>query len=220
VAEMSSKIIKGTPGDESAPGADRTTRPPMAGDGVVLKSDVVQAMGSADRIIAEAREKAREIVDQARAEEAAIREEAARRGYEEGLTELNRIIYDAKAKYSQILGQSESEMLKLSLKIAERIIGRCVEVEPRVMLEIIHKAIESLKYQKEIRIRVNPADLNYLKENKMQLYTMLGESKEIELVEDLLVGRGGCIIDTEIGTIDARLETQIRVIEQLFARKQ
>jgi len=88
------------------------------------------------------------------------------------------------------------------------------------MLEIIHKAIESLKYQKEIRIRVNPDDLGFLKENKMQLYTMLGESKEIEIVEDALVGRGGCIIDTEIGTIDARLETQLRVIEKLFARKQ
>jgi len=217
---MSSKIIKGTPGDESASGTDRTGRPAGSGEGVVLKSDVVQAMGSADKIIAEARDKARELLDQAKAEAAAIRAEAQRTGYEEGLTQLNRIIHEAKTQYGRMLHDSEPEMLKLSLKIAERIIGHCVEVTPQVMLEIIHKAIESLKYQKEIRIRVNPDDLGFLKDNKMQLYTMLGESKEIEIVEDALVGRGGCIIDTEIGTIDARLETQLRVIEKLFARKQ
>lgn len=217
---MSSKIIKGTPGDESASGTERTGRPAVSGEGVVLKSDVVQAMGSAEKIIAEARDKARELLEQAKAEAAAIRTEAQRSGYEEGLTQLNRIIHEAKTQYGRMLHDSEPEMLKLSLKIAERIIGHCVEVTPQVMLEIIHKAIESLKYQKEIRIRVNPEDLGFLKDNKMQLYTMLGESKEIEIVEDVLVGRGGCIIDTEIGTIDARLETQLRVIEKLFARKQ
>lgn len=217
---MSSKIIKGTPGNESASGIDKTGRTAASGEGVVLKSDVVHAMGSAEKIIAEARDKARELLDQAKAEAAAIRAEAQRSGYEEGLTQLNRILHEAKTQYGRMLHDSEPEMLRLSLKIAERIIGHCVEVTPQVMLEIIHKAIESLKYQKEIRIRVNPDDLGFLKENKMQLYTMLGESKEIEIVEDALVGRGGCIIDTEIGTIDARLETQLRVIEKLFARKQ
>jgi len=211
---MSSKIIKGTPGDESASGIDKTGRTAASGEGVVLKSDVVHAMGSAEKIIAEARDKARELLDQAKAEAAAIRAEAQRSGYEEGLTQLNRILHEAKTQYGRMLHDSEPEMF------AERIIGHCVEVTPQVMLEIIHKAIESLKYQKEIRIRVNPDDLGFLKENKMQLYTMLGESKEIEIVEDALVGRGGCIIDTEIGTIDARLETQLRVIEKLFARKQ
>jgi len=217
---MSSKIIKGTPGDESVPGADKASRPVVAGEGVVLKSDVVHAMSSAEKILAEARENARELLDKAKADAAGIREEARRAGYEEGLTQLTQTIHDAKTQYGRMLNNSEQEMLKLSLKIAERIIGRCVEVEPHMMLEIIHKAIESLKYQKEIRIRVNPEDLGYPKDNKMELYTMLGESKEIEIVEDLLVGRGGCIIDTEIGTIDARLETQLRVVEKLFARKQ
>ena len=50
---MSSKIIKGTPGDESASGIDKTGRTAASGEGVVLKSDVVHAMGSAEKIIAE-----------------------------------------------------------------------------------------------------------------------------------------------------------------------
>lgn len=211
---MSGKIIKGGMSEEPTSGTDKLTLSSLAGDKAVLKGDVVQALSSAERIVEEARQRAREIVEKAQAEQVAIREQSSRDGYEEGLGQLNDIIADAKRKYGKILEGAESELLKLSLKIAERIVGKALEMDRSVLLDIIHKAIQSLKYQKEIRIRIHPEDVAYLKDQKMQLYAMLGESKEIEVVEDPLVGRGGCIIDTEIGTIDARLETQLKVMER------
>ena len=211
---MSGKIIKGGMSEEPTSGTDKLTLSSLAGDKAVLKGDVVQALSSAERIVEEARQRAREIVEKAQAEQVAIREQSSRDGYEEGLGQLNDIIADAKRKYGKILEGAESELLKLSLKIAERIVGKALEMDRSVLLDIIHKAIQSLKYQKEIRIRIHPEDVAYLKDQKMQLYAMLGESKEIEVVEDPLVGRGGCIIDTEIVTIDARLETQLKVMER------
>ncbi len=211
---MSGKIIKGGMPEEPTSGTDKLSLSSLAGDKAVLKGDVVQALSSAERIVEEARQRAREIVEKAQAEQAAIREQSSREGYEEGLGQLNDIIADAKRKYGKILEGAESELLKLSLKIAERIVGKALEMDRSILLDIIHKAIQSLKYQKEIRIRIHPEDVAYLKDQKMQLYAMLGESKEIEVVEDPLVGRGGCIIDTEIGTIDARLETQLKVMER------
>ena len=211
---MSGKIIKGGMPEETAPGTEKLNLSSLAGEKAVLKGDVVQALSAAERIVEEARQRAREIVEKAQAEQAAIREQSNREGYEEGLRQLNDIIADAKRKYGKILEGAEAELLKLSLKIAERIVGKALDLDRSILLDIIHKAIQSLKYQKEIRIRIHPDDVAYLKEQKMQLYAMLGESKEIEVVEDLLVARGGCIIDTEIGTIDARLETQLKVMER------
>ena len=184
----------------------------------MLKGDVVQALSAAERIVEESRQRAREIVEKAQAEQAAIREQSSREGYEDGLRQLNEVIADAKRKYGKILEGAESELLRLSLKIAERIVGKALELDRSILLDIIHKAIQSLKYQKEIRIRIHPEDVAYLKDQKMQLYAMLGESKEIEVVEDPLVRRGGCIIDTEIGTIDARLETQLKVMERTLIK--
>ncbi len=211
---MSGKIIKGGMPEETTPGAEKLNLSSLAGEKAVLKGDVVQALSAAERIVEEARQRAREIVEKAQAEQAAIREQSNQEGYEEGLRQLNEVIADAKRKYGKILEGAETELLKLSLKIAERIVGKALDLDRSILLDIIHKAIQSLKYQKEIRIRIHPEDVAYLKDQKMQLYAMLGESKEIEVVEDALVARGGCIIDTEIGTIDARLETQLKVMER------
>jgi len=41
-------------------------------------------------------------------------------------------------------------------------------------------------------------------------------SESVKLVEDPLIARGGCIIETESGTIDARIEEQLREIERGF----
>jgi type III secretion protein L len=215
---MSGKIIKGGMPEETSPGTEKLNLSSLAGEKAVLKGDVVQALSSAERIVEEARQRAREIVEKAQADQAAIREQSGREGYEEGLRQLNEVISDAKRKYGKILEGAETELLKLSLKIAERIVGKALELDRSILLDIIHKAIQSLKYQKEIRIRIHPDDVAYLKDQKMQLYAMLGESKEIEVVEDPLVGKGGCIIDTEIGTIDARLETQLKVMERTLIK--
>ena len=182
---MSGKIIKGGMPEETAPGTEKLNLSSLAGEKAVLKGDVVQALSAAERIVEEARQRAREIVEKAQAEQAAIREQSNREGYEEGLRQLNDIIADAKRKYGKILEGAEAELLKLSLKIAERIVGKALDLDRSILLDIIHKAIQSLKYQKEIRIRIHPDDVAYLKEQKMQLYAMLGESKEIEVVEDL-----------------------------------
>jgi type III secretion protein L len=215
---MSGKIIKGGMPEETSPGTEKLNLSSLAGERAVLKGDVVQALSAAERIVEESRERAREIVEKAQAEQAAIREQSSREGYEDGLRQLNEVIADAKRKYGKILEGAETELLRLSLKIAERIVGKALELDRGILLDIIHKAIQSLKYQKEIRIRIHPEDVAYLKDQKMQLYAMLGESKEIEVVEDPLVGRGGCIIDTEIGTIDARLETQLKVMERTLIK--
>ncbi len=215
---MNGKIIKGNLSEDAFEGPDENNPGTISGKRHVLKGDVVEALGSADQIIQDARQKAEDIVTAAREESETIRSQARDEGYQAGLEELNQTILDFKRRYREILANAESDLLKLSLKITERIIGRAVELDHNLLLDIIHQALESLKYQKEIRIRVNPSHMEFLKANKLQLYTMLGESKEIDLVGDPLINGNGCIIDTEIGTIDARLETQLKVIEKILQK--
>ncbi|MBN2432367.1 MAG: hypothetical protein JXQ27_12905 [Acidobacteria bacterium] len=215
---MQGKIIKGgLPGD-SADDRNDLDLSSLAKDRQVLKGNVVEALDSADKIIQEARDKAAAILEEARHNSEEMRQKAQGEGYETGLAELNETILKFKQEYREILNNAEKDLLQLSLKVAERIIGRALDMEPALLLDIIHNALQSIKYQREIRIRVNPEHVPYLKENKMQLYAMLGESKEIEIVEDPLVKGDGCIIDTEIGTIDARLETQLRVVEKFLIK--
>lgn len=215
---MTGKIIKGGVPEDTLTGEGSINLSALAGERMVLKSDVVQALSSAEKIVADARQKAAEIIQAAREEESRLKEKGFQEGYEEGLLKLNETILEFKRKYQAMLRDAEKDLLGLSLKIAGRIVGKAIALDHFVLMDIIHRALESLKYQKEIRLRVSPEDVAFLKDNRLHLCSLLGESKEIEIVEDPLVTPGGCIIDTEIGTVDARLETQFRVIEKALSK--
>jgi len=211
---MNKKIIKRHSLNSDAEKSD--SAPPLGTKKQVLKGDIVKALESAKDIIENAKQKAEEIISTAQEKASSIEEEAKKKGFDEGLSQLNETILNFKQKYKEILQQSERDLLKLSLKIAERIIGKAVEMDQSLILNIVKNSIQTLKYQKEIKIRVNPEDEDFLKKNKQDLYNILGESKEVEIIGDSLIEKGGCIIDTEIGSVDARLETQLKVMEKLF----
>lgn len=213
------KIIKGSSGEDPSALSDPTSVGALSGDRPVLKGDIVLALETAERIVKDAKEKATGIIVEARREESAIREKAVEEGREEGLRRWVEAIRDCREKYRRMMESGEPEMLKISLKVAERIVGKALEMDPAVIIDIIHQALNPLKYQKEIRIRIHTQDLAVLKANKLELLARLGENKEIDVVDDPLVPRGGCIIDTEIGTIDARLDTQLRVFEKFLQNR-
>ena len=57
-------------------------------------------------------------------------------------------------------------------------------------------------------MRVNPADLERMREHRDELIA-LGDIRNLRVVEDQRVDRGGVVVDTEAGTIDARISTQL-----------
>jgi flagellar biosynthesis/type III secretory pathway protein FliH len=66
-----------------------------------------------------------------------------------------------------------------------------------------------------VTIRVNPRDFQII-ERHHATRSSSPLSEAVKLVEDPLIGRGGCVIETESGTIDARIEEQLREIEKGF----
>jgi len=58
-----------------------------------------------------------------------------------------------------------------------------------------------------------------LREHKRELIDQLGRAKDIEIREDDALTQGSMIIETDAGTIDARLETQLQVIERVLMGK-
>ena len=68
--------------------------------------------------------------------------------------------------------------------------------------------------RREIFLRVNPADLQFIRDKKPDLLDVLSRAKEIGIREDPDVARHGVIIETDAGSIDAQLETQLAVLER------
>ena len=78
----------------------------------------------------------------------------------------------------------------------------------------IVQALRKLKSKADVVIRVNLADLELATEHTKDLIEKVERVGKITLMEDSTVDRGGCIIETDFGQIDARISSQLKEIEE------
>lgn len=180
--------------------------------GKLLKHQVLDAEEQARNIILEGREDGLNLIAIAKSEAESIR----RRSYQEGRDIAERELLDnilaIKDIRSQTLQDIEQEVLKLSVKIAEKIIGREISHNAETRGEIVLNALRQVRQQEMLTIRVNANDLPLVEQMREKI-DVFGRAKYIDFVADQTVKDGGCVIESESGTIDARLETQLRILE-------
>jgi flagellar assembly protein FliH len=138
--------------------------------------------------------------------------EALLKQYAASLEALNKL-------RKELFATSEREVIRLSLEIARKIIKREVAIDEELILTLVRVALARVADQALITVRVNPKDCHFIERHRAA--GLAGPesgavSESVKLVEDPLIPRGGCIIETESGTIDARIEEQLREIEKGF----
>jgi flagellar assembly protein FliH len=116
----------------------------------------------------------------------------------------------------QIFTASEREVIKLSLEIARKVVKREVTIDEEVILALVKVALNRLGEESVMTIRVSPRDYQSI----LRYSNSQGKTSPlhagITLVEDAMISRGGCLVETEAGIIDARIEEQFREIEKGF----
>jgi type III secretion protein L len=100
--------------------------------------------------------------------------------------------------------------------VAEKIIGTDLQRDPEVLLRICATAIETVRNARELVLRVNPADAALLRAKKAELLDLIGRMKDLAVKEDPAVRAGGCVIETDAGTIDAQLHIQLEMLEAVL----
>jgi flagellar assembly protein FliH len=153
-------------------------------------------------------------------------EEGQREGFAAGKREaaqliavLQRMVDEAKAAREEFIAVTTPQLLNLAVQIAEKIVRREVETDPTVVQRIAEDALRHAVDKHHLRIRVNPEDWETLQAVAPELQAALDDIREFEIVPDRRRGdrrmaRGGCLIETESGIIDARIETQLEEIRE------
>lgn len=206
--------------------AEARERPPMAPDnaarrGAVIDRDVFEARSEAQQIRDRALVEAEELRKAAEVEAEEIKAKAYQLGYQEGrdagAAELAEVVAKHAQRMEQIEAQAEPQLRDLAVAIARKIIGKELEFHPDAVVDIVRAALaEKARLRREIFLRVNPADLQFIRDKKPDLLDVLSRAKEIGIREDPDVARHGVIIETDAGTIDAQLETQLEVFERVL----
>jgi flagellar assembly protein FliH len=160
-------------------------------------------------VVQEAREEATRIVEEAHREAARIREEQERMLREKARWEARAELAAEHLALEQArratVEASESALTSLALALAERLLADRLEADPTRVRAIVREALDRVRRASRVRVRVHPADR-----------AALGDL-DAEVLEDPSIERGGCVVESELGEVDARLEVRLEALARALA---
>ncbi len=164
-----------------------------------------------------------------------LEQEAGKKGYKEGhaegftkgldggkaevnssLKRLGEIIVSLSQFRENKLNELLPDIMDLSLEIAKKIVHKEIDLDRNLILAVAQDAIRKVAENEEgVVIKVNPLDYEVMIPHIDLLKEQSG-LKNIAIEPSTSVSPGGCYIETQTGEVDARLEEQIKEVEDVI----
>ncbi|MCR8642193.1 FliH/SctL family protein [Paenibacillus sp. N1-5-1-14] len=136
--------------------------------------------------------------------------------YETMLMEARAILDDAHKIKEQIIGESEPFLIELSSSIAEKVISRQLSIEPEWTLEMIRNVLARRQEKGVITLCVSPKHFAYINNAREELLMSIDSQAELQILPDSTVNDEGCVIRSSYGSVDARIDTQMKEIKSVL----
>lgn len=196
------------------------------------------ARQQAQQVIADAESQARTVTDRVTAEirqqaeqaaaatieqriEARAAELADLRFQQELQTVLPALHQAAEALRSardQWIQRWESTAVRLGVAIAERLLHTRIAANPQLSTEMVTSALQFAVGATELTVRLSPADYEHLGPRREEVIRSLTSCAQVRIEIDPAIQPGGCLLESRMGEIDARLETMLaRITQELLA---
>lgn len=187
------------------------------------------------KVVLTARQRAAEIltgaaleVEKAHAQAEAAAEQAHREAYALGLregraagaAEVTEILTRARQDADELRAASRDAAIPLARRMAERIVGRALELHPSLIADIALQALAASRARSgPVVLRVNPDDLAALDKERPRLAAKLPTAVDLRFVPDATISRGGCVVETSIAKLDAQLGKQLDALERALDQR-
>jgi flagellar assembly protein FliH len=153
---------------------------------------------------------------QAEAMRAAARDEGLREGREEALAALapalealNQAVEAMQMEQLARADRLEAHAVDLGLFLAEKVIGGALAVEPALVVEAVRGALRGIVERERVTVLVHPDDLELVRDALDDIRASLGGIEHCEVQAERRVSRGGAVVRTPDGDVDARVETKL-----------
>jgi len=184
----------------------------------ILKKDVYEAGLNARDVLEAAEKQAQTLIEEAEQRRHTIMEDARQAGFRQGIAEWDRAFAAVRQAQEALEIKYEPQMIRLAVKIAEKIIGQELQSRPETIVAIARECLRGVRHEHSLTLRVNPNEVDAVQQNLVSLVEAAGSDRRIRVVPDGAVAPGGCIVDSAVGVIDARLETQLKCLEEVLLR--
>ncbi len=132
------------------------------------------------------------------------------------LKNMQQSLVELETAKKKIYLNAEKGAVELALAIARKIVCCEISTNRNIVLSIVRKALEAIDGQEKIRIRMSPSDIRLIKDAELEWAALVDNVETIDFKEDENILNGGCVIETNLGEIDARIDKQLQVVEEAF----
>ena len=168
-------------------------------------------------VLAEARAEAEQIREAARYEGYAAGRADAVASLEPALAALTQAIADVQAGQAEMALELERRAVELGLRLASKVVGGALAVQPELVVESVTGVLRGIVERDRVTVLVNPDDLDIVREAMEGLKASLGGMDHCVVEAERRVGRGGCLVRTPVGDIDASVETKLERAGEVVA---
>ena len=189
---------------------------------------VEKSRWEADKILSVAREEAEN-------ESSVIRETARVQGHKEGFDQgkpegFSQGVVDGKNSYSELIKNFNvlmesltaerktlvGDLQPLLVELVGEALKKCLNKQAKkgkLVANLVHEALLKAQDRVHLKLHLNPDDINEIEAHRNELQLTVGAG-EMELIADARIERGGCLLDTEGGTVDVRLNTVVDQVKE------
>ncbi|MDC5707117.1 HrpE/YscL family type III secretion apparatus protein [Vibrio europaeus] len=148
-------------------------------------------------------------------------ESEKQRGYQDGLQraeiENAQTMIATLAKCNDYYLQVEQKMTGVVLDAVRKIIDTFDDVDTTV--SVVREALQLVSNQKQVILHVHPEQVIDVRDKVSSVLSDFPEVGYVEVVADARLKNGGCILETEVGIIDASIDGQLQALKQAMEKQ-
>jgi len=113
----------------------------------------------------------------------------------------------------QVVRETENALIQLALDAAQKFVAG-LPITADMIESVVAEAVRQVEGSAEITVQLHPEDFKLLRLHQSAVLTGLPESGPLHFTGSSEVTRGGCLVQTRFGVIDARRETKLEQLRQ------
>lgn len=177
-------------------------------------STLEDAMGVLEKVKKDAELYRKEIAKEAEK----TKEHSISEGFEEGFKKWTDQLAKLEEEIKKVRADMEKLVLPVALKAAKKIVGKEIELSKDVIAEIVMSTLKAVSQHKFVTIYVNRKELDTIEAQKGRIKGLLESAETIAIRDRPDVEPGGCVIETEVGIINAQMSNRWKILEEAFEK--
>lgn len=175
-----------------------------------------EANRKSNQIVKDAETKANEIIEQAKQTKKQEEERGYSEGFENGKQQISNEMMNFVSKSASSFSRLEGDVVEVVKSALRKIIGKIDKTE--LIVSVVRNSLQKIKTQKQATLKVAPGEAQVLRDRVQDLTKDTPVLEFLDICADTHLQPGSCILETELGVIDASIPVQLTAIENALSK--